>query len=199
LSLTPAWTSGIRARLPELPHCRRDRFVEQYALSPYDADLLTASRATADYYEEATRLFPNPKTVANWLTGELFRLLNAAELEIAESRVSPRGLADLLGLVDRGVISTRAAKDVLEEMFQTGAPANQVVEARGLSQISDAAALGRLVDEAIAANPKSVADFRAGKAQALGFLVGQIMKASRGKANPAVVNTLLRERIDTTG
>jgi aspartyl-tRNA(Asn)/glutamyl-tRNA(Gln) amidotransferase subunit B len=196
LSLTPAWTANIRARLPELPRARRRRFVDQYSLSPYDAELLTVSRATADYYEEAVRHFDRPKLIANWMTGELFRLLNASNLEIGNSKVSPVGLADLVKLIDSGTISTRAAKDVFERMFQTGEPANKVVEAMGLTQISDAAALERLVDEAIVANPKSVEDYKAGKAQALGFLVGQVMKASRGKANPGLVNSLLRARLD---
>ncbi len=196
LALTPQWTARIRMQLPELPSARRRRFVDQYGLSPYDAELLTASRATADYFEETVRLFDRPKTVANWMTGELFRLLNASGLGIESSKVSPPGLASLLKLIDEGTISIRAAKDVFERMFQTGESANQVVEALGLRQISDAAALEHLVDQAIASNPKSVEDYRAGKVQALGFLVGQVMKASRGKANPAVVNSLLRARLD---
>ncbi|HVC33961.1 MAG TPA: Asp-tRNA(Asn)/Glu-tRNA(Gln) amidotransferase subunit GatB [Chloroflexota bacterium] len=196
LSLTPAWTAGLRQQLPELPEARRRRLVEQYGLSPYDVELLTASRATADYYEEAVRLFDRPKPVANWLTGELFRLLNAVNLQIGDSKVAPVDLTELLRLIEGGTISARAAKDVFERMFQTGASANQVVEAMGLRQISDAAALERLVDAAIAANPKSVEDYKAGKAPALGFLVGQVMKASRGKANPALVNSLLRARLD---
>jgi len=199
LSLTLAWVAEVRTRLPELPAQRRQRFQEEYALSPYDAEVLTGSRATGDYFEEAVKLFPQPKVVANWLTGELFRLLNANNLDITESRVGPADLAGLLTLIDKGTISGRAAKEVFEEMFQSGAPANEIVARKGLSQISDAASLERLVEEAIAANPKSVADFRAGKGQAVGFLVGQVMKASRGKANPAVVNDLLRAKLDGAG
>lgn len=195
LSLTPKWTAGIRRQLPELPAARRERLVETYSLSPYDADLLTASRATADYFEEAVRLLDRPKPIANWMTGELFRLLNANNLEIGQSKVSPVGLTDLLRLIEDGTISGRAAKDVFEQMFRTGESPNQVVEAMGLRQISDASALEGLVDEALAKNPKSVEDFKAGKAQALGFLVGQVMKASRGKANPALVNSLLRAKL----
>ncbi len=195
LSLTPAWVAALRAQLPELPRQRAERFVTHYGLSPYDAELLTVTRPTADFFEQTVALFPQPKIVANWLTGELFRLLNASNLAIEASRVTPDALADLLRLVESGVVSGRAAKDVFEEMFQTGAPASQIVEARGLSQISDLGALERLVEEAIAANPKSVADYQAGKAQALGFLVGQVMKASRGKANPGLVNNLLRVRL----
>lgn len=199
LSLTPSWTAAVRAQLPELPAARRRRFVEAFALSHYDTELLTASRATADYYEEAVRQLDRPKLVANWMTGELFRLLNASNLDVGQSKVTPTGLVDLLQLIERGTISNRAAKDVFERMFQTGESANQVVQSMGLNQISDAAALKRLVDEAIAANPKSVEDFKAGKAQAVGFLVGQVMKASKGKANPALVNGLLRARLEPKG
>ena len=199
LSLTPSWVESIRQQMSELPTARRQRFETEYGLSPYDADLLTATRATADYFEEAVKLFPHPKQVANWLTGELFRLLNASNLEIGQAKVSPSGVAEVLKAVDTGVISGRAAKDVFEEMFRTGESANRIVEAKGLSQISDTAALDRLVDEAIAANPKSIADYRAGKPQALGFLVGQVMKASRGKANPGVVNGLLKAKLDQEG
>jgi aspartyl-tRNA(Asn)/glutamyl-tRNA(Gln) amidotransferase subunit B len=197
LSLPPSWTAAIRARLPELPAARRQRFAEQYGLSAYDVELLTASRAVGDYFEEVVRHFNRPKMVANWMTGELFRLLNAENLDISQARITPAGLAELLALIEQGTISARAAKDVFERMFRTGEPAARVVEDMGLTQISDAAALERLVDEAIAANPKSVADYRAGKTQALGFLVGQVMKASRGKANPGLVNALLRARLDS--
>ncbi|HLH73094.1 MAG TPA: Asp-tRNA(Asn)/Glu-tRNA(Gln) amidotransferase subunit GatB [Chloroflexota bacterium] len=199
LSLAPSWVASIRQQMPELPAARRQRFETQYGLSPYDAEVLTTTRATADYYEATVKLFDRPKQVANWLTGELFRLLNASNLEIGQSKVSPAGVADLLQLIEKGVISGRAAKDVFEEMFRTGESANRIIEAKGLTQISDAAALDRLVDEAIAANPKSVADYKSGKAQAIGFLVGQVMKASRGKANPGVVNDLLRAKLDQTG
>jgi aspartyl-tRNA(Asn)/glutamyl-tRNA(Gln) amidotransferase subunit B len=199
LSLSADWVAGVRKALPELPHARRERFVSALGLSPYDADLLTADRATAEYFEDTIRLFPNPKQVANWLTGELFRLLNADGRVIDDAPVRPVQLVELLRLIEKGAISNRAAKDVLDRMYRTGESAPVVVEALGLNQISDAAAIERLVDEAIAANPKSVADFRAGKPQAVGFLVGQVMKASRGKANPSVVNSLLTERLNAGG
>ena len=198
LSLTSAWTAALRARLPELPRERRDRFVEQLGLSAYDADLLTEDRATAEYFESVLRLDQPPKLVANWLTGELFRLLNAAGLAISQSPVSPEGLAGVLTRIQSGAISQRAAKDVFEAMFRTGGSAETVIEELGLDQISDTTSLERLVDEAIAANTKSVADYASGKAQALGFLVGQVMKASSGRANPGVVNDLLRKRLTGT-
>lgn len=196
LALTPDWVNRVRARLAELPAQRRARFIEQYALSPYDAEVLTGSRAIAEYFEEAARLCPQPKVVANWLTSELFRLLNARNQTISDSKVRPSDVADLLALIEKGTISARTAKEVFEEMFQTGASAADIVARKGLNQISDTAELERLVGEAVAANPKSVADYRAGKAQAIGFLVGQVMKASQGKANPGVVNDLLRAKLD---
>lgn len=197
LSLTEAWVAELRQALPELPRDRRDRFVEVFGLSPYDAELLTAERATADFFEAVVDRFPNPKRVANWLTGEMFRLLNSAGESISQTRVAPDHLADLLQLIESGTISNRAAKDVFDRMFATGASAGAVVEQLGLDQISDSDSLERLVDDALAANPKSVADFRAGRPQAIGFLVGQVMKASHGKANPTVVNSLLRARLLT--
>jgi aspartyl-tRNA(Asn)/glutamyl-tRNA(Gln) amidotransferase subunit B len=192
---TPAWTDELRRTLPELPRARRDRFVTDLGLSAYDADVITEERVTADYFEATLRGAPQAKLAANWLTGELFRLLNGAGVTIAQSPISPDDLAGLLAQISGGAISQRAAKDVFETMFRTGATAAVVIESMGLAQISDTAALERLVDEAIAANPKSVADVSAGKPQALGFLVGQVMKTSRGKANPGVVNDLLKARL----
>ena len=198
LSLIPTWVESVRQQMPELPDARRKRFADEFALSPYDAEVLTTTRATADFFEEAVRLFAQPKMVANWMTGELFRLLNATNTDIVDSKITPLSLTDLLTLIDKGVVSQRAAKDVFEQMFGTGESANQIVEKMGLTQISDTAALVQLVKDAIAANPKSVADYQAGKPQAVGFLVGQVMKASRGKANPAMVNSLLKAELDRT-
>jgi aspartyl-tRNA(Asn)/glutamyl-tRNA(Gln) amidotransferase subunit B len=199
LSLTESWVAGVRQALPELPVQRRDRFMVSFGLSPYDAELLTGDRVTADFFEDVVRHYPQPKVVANWLTGELFRLLNADNRSIAQAPVSAAQLADLLRLIEAGVVSNRAAKDVFERMYRTGVSASELVESLGLNQISDAAAIEGLIDEAIAANPKSVADYRAGKPQAIGFLVGQVMKASRGKANPSVVNALLARRLNAGG
>jgi aspartyl-tRNA(Asn)/glutamyl-tRNA(Gln) amidotransferase subunit B len=195
LSLQASWVAQVRAQLPELPAQRRERFIAQYELSPYDATQLTVSRSTADYYEQAVRGLAKPKVVANWLTGELFRLLNQTGQTIEQTKLTPVLLVEVLGLIESGAVSNRAAKDVFEEVFRTGAPPARVVESLGLNQISDDSALEQLVDGAIQANPKSVADYAAGKPQALGFLVGQVMKASKGKANPGVVNALLRARL----
>ncbi len=192
------WVDEIRARLPELPDARRDRFISQYSLSRYDASVLVADRLVADYYEAAVAAASQAaaKTVANWVTGELFRLMKAAETDIEAVRVGPQALAELLALVEDGTLSISAAKTVLGDMFETGRPAAHIVKEKGLRQISDADELGRIVNEVLAANPKPVEEYLGGKEQALRFLVGQVMRATRGKANPRLVNDLLRETLD---
>lgn len=196
LALAPALVEDLRRRLPELPDARRTRFIAQYGLTPYDAELLTASREMAEYFERAAGLHPNAKTVANWMTGELFRLLNANNLELAAAKVTPELLAELLALVDRGELSVSAAKTVFEDVFASGRSPAEVVRERSLGQVSDADALRAVVRQVVAANPQAVADYRAGKKQAAGFLVGQVMKATKGAANPGVVNRVLSEVLD---
>ncbi len=190
------WVDRIRTDLPELPNQRRSRLVAQYGLSDYDAGLLTNSRPVADFYEDTVSLGANPKSVANWMSGELFRLLNSSGIDISQATTSPSDLAAIIELTASGKISQQAAKSVLEQNFRDGRDPNKLVEQLGLVQVSDEAALGSVIDEVVTSNPKSVADYRAGKRKALGFLVGQVMKATRGKANPKVVNGLLRERLD---
>jgi aspartyl-tRNA(Asn)/glutamyl-tRNA(Gln) amidotransferase subunit B len=187
----------IEHSLPELPDARRDRFVEQYGLSRYDALLLTADRAVAEFFESSVGGHGDAKTVCNWTTGEVFRLLKVKEKSLEESRLASDGLVELLTMVDKGTINTNTAKDVLEVMFDTGAAARTVVEERGLGQISDQDELSNIVNGVIAANPKPVADYLAGRKAAAGFLMGQVMKATRGKANPDVVRELLAERLGT--
>jgi aspartyl-tRNA(Asn)/glutamyl-tRNA(Gln) amidotransferase subunit B len=191
LALSPEWVENLKARLPELPDARLGRFVTQYGLSYYDASALTASRVSADYFEEAVDLGAGPKAVANWVLNDLLGHLNAAGQGLEASKVGPRALADLIRLVDSGAISSRMAKEVFEEMFQTGRPPAEIVSERGLSQISDEAAIEQAVDQVLAANASVAADYLGGKAQALGFLVGQVMKLTRGKANPGLVNRQL--------
>lgn len=193
--LSGAWVAEIRSRLPELPDARKQRFVEALGLSPYDAGVLTGSKAVADYFEAVAAMYPNPKVVSNWVSGELFRLLKAQNVEIQDVRVRPEDLAEMLNLIDKGTISGRMAKQVFEEMFTTGKSAAQIVAERGLAQISDREELETQVDQVLAANPQAVEDYRAGKRQAAGFLVGQVMKATKGKANPTVVNELLKARL----
>jgi len=198
LILSREWVEEIRARLPELPDAKLERFVREYGLSRYDAEVLVAERAVADYFEECAKAGAGrvePKAIANWVTGELFRLMKVQEVEIGQVEITPDKLAALIGLVQDGTISTTAAKDVFAEMFETGRAPDEIVRERGLAQISDEVELSRIVDEVIAANPEPVADYRAGKEQALRFLVGQVMRATRGKANPKAVNELLLEKL----
>jgi aspartyl-tRNA(Asn)/glutamyl-tRNA(Gln) amidotransferase subunit B len=196
LVFAPSWVEAMRARLPELPDARRDRFLADYGLSRYDANLLVADKAVADYFEQAVKAGrADPKAVANWIGGELFRLMKETGQEIGQVKVTPPALAEMLGLIAAGTISGKVAKDVFAEMFATGQRAPAIVAEKGLTQISDAAALAQVVAQVIAANPQAVADFQAGKETALRFLVGQVMKATKGQANPALANELLLQQL----
>ncbi|MCG0278032.1 MAG: Asp-tRNA(Asn)/Glu-tRNA(Gln) amidotransferase subunit GatB [Thermanaeromonas sp.] len=195
LAIGEEWIERVRSTLPELPDARRERLIKDYGLPEYDARVITGSKALADYFEKAVSLFPDPKQVSNWLMGDFMRLLNAKGLEPQEAPVPPENLAELLKLQQEGTISIRIAKEVLEEMFATGRGAREIVEAKGLTQITDVAQLTAIVEKVLAAHPKVVEDYRKGKEKALGFLVGQVMKETRGKANPNLVNQLLKERL----
>jgi aspartyl-tRNA(Asn)/glutamyl-tRNA(Gln) amidotransferase subunit B len=196
LIVEKAWVEEVRAALPELPAARKERFVRDYGLPEYDAWLLTSSPAIGDFLDAAVNLYPNPKTVSNWIMGDLMRCLNAAGLEIDNCPVTPEHLTGMLQLMDKGVISGKIAKTVFEEMFDTGKRAEEIVREKGLVQISDESELAGIIDKAIADNPQPLADYLAGKKKALGFFVGQIMKATKGKANPAVVNELLAQKLN---
>jgi aspartyl/glutamyl-tRNA(Asn/Gln) amidotransferase, B subunit len=191
----PAWVEDIRRGLPELPDARQARLMKDYGLSAYDAGAITASRAMADYFDATVAAGADAKAAANWLMGELSRQLNAVGREIDDCPVAPPQLAALIGLLAKGTISGKIAKTVFEEMWASGKDPAVIVKEKGLVQISDTGAIVEVVERVIAANPQSVADFRAGKERALGFLVGQIMKETKGRANPAVVNQLLREKM----
>ncbi len=192
----PAEVDRIRARLPELPAAKRQRFESEYGLGADAAETLTQSRSLATWFEEVARLSGNPRAAANWVVRDVIRLLGATGGEIESLGIGPAHLAELVRLVDDGTISVRTAPEVLEEAVATGAMPASIVQARGLGQVSDATALAAEVAAAIAANPRAVADYRNGKATALGFLVGAIMKATRGKGNPGLVNDLLRSALD---
>jgi aspartyl-tRNA(Asn)/glutamyl-tRNA(Gln) amidotransferase subunit B len=191
----PAWVVEIDAALPELPRARRQRFLAQYGLPAHDADLLTADRALADYYETAVGLHPNPRALANWIGSELLRELKGDPAAVAASPVGAGSLARLVALVDDGTISGKMAKDLFERMARTGEDPDTIVRREGLRQVADAEALAQVVDQVIAAHGTVVEDYRRGRKQAAGFLVGQVMKATGGKANPQVVNRLLAERL----
>jgi len=203
LILDRNWVEEIRARLPELPKARHDRFMSRYGLPIYDANLLTNSKALADYYEDCIKLISSTddsqfkrktKTVSNWLLGEFGRLLNATNSQISDTRISPRHLMDLLNLIDHGDLSGPAAKAAFEEMFHTGKQPGEIISEKGLTQISDAAEIREIAEQVIATNTQAVSDLKAGKQQALKFLVGQVMKATRGRANPSLVNKILMEK-----
>jgi aspartyl-tRNA(Asn)/glutamyl-tRNA(Gln) amidotransferase subunit B len=198
LSIRQSWIDEVKQGLPELPEARRDRFMAQYGLPLYDASLLIESKAMAEYFERCLKVCQpgQAKAVSNWLLGEFSRLLNASNGRIEDSRVGAAELCHLIDLVQKGSISGTSAKTVFEEMFNSGRNADSIVAERGLSQISDSSEIEKAVEQVIAANPQPVADYRAGKAQAIKFLVGQLMKATRGRANASQAQELLVKKIE---
>ncbi len=194
LEVAPEWVDALRVELPELPHARYHRFQEAYGLNAYSADVLTAERAVADYFEEAVRAAGervSPQTVANWVTGELFGLLNQAGVPITASPVSPQALADLLTRVRAGEINNNTGKRVLAEMFRSGKGAGEIIAAQGLAQVSDDALIAAWVDEVLEAHPDEVASYLNGKEGVANFLFGQVMRKARGQAAPQVVRKVL--------
>lgn len=185
----------VRGNLPELRDAKMARFANEYGLPEYDASLITASKPLADYYEQAVRTHNNPKAISNWIMTELLRRLKDAEAEVTEIPMQPEHLGQLVALLDDNILSGPMAKKVFAEMMETGKAPEAIVEAKGLKQVSDAGAIEALVDEAIAANPKAADDVRQGNKKAIGALVGYVMKASKGQANPAVVNQLLGKKL----
>jgi aspartyl-tRNA(Asn)/glutamyl-tRNA(Gln) amidotransferase subunit B len=195
ITVEQKWIDEINASLPELPDVKRERFVSEYGLSEYDADLLTSEKPLAQWFEAAVKSGGQPKAVANWIMGELTKLLNEENKSIEECRLKPEQLAGMLKLMDKGTISGKIAKTVFEEMYRTGKDAETIVKEKGLIQISDESEIEKAVDEVISKNPKEVERFKAGDEKLLGFFVGQIMKLTKGKANPQIVNELLRKKL----
>lgn len=191
--LSDEYINSIKESLPELPNVKKERYLKEYNLSLYDANILTMSIKTANYFENVVKKCNNPKMVANWIMGDFARLLNENDISIDESKISEENLANLIDLIDKGTISSKIAKTVFEEMFNTGKEAKQIVEEKGLVQISDEGAIKEIVEKVVENNPQSIIDYKAGRDRALGFLVGQVMKESKGKANPGLVNKLLLE------
>ncbi len=189
------WIAAVRATLPELPAAMQARFQRDYGVSAYDATVLTGSRALADYFEAAAKACGQGKLAANWVMGELSAALNKAELDIAQSPVSSAQLGALIARIQDGTLSGKLARQVFEGLWEGAGEVDAIIEARGLRQMSDSGELEKIVDDVLAANPKSVEEFRAGKEKAFNALVGQVMKASRGKANPAQVNDLLKAKL----
>lgn len=195
LKLEDEWIEGFRASLPELPAVRTKRFISDYGLPEYDAAILTASKGMADYFESSLKLFNQPKTVSNWVMGELMRELNNSGTDISASPVTPERLVSLLQMVDKGTISLKVAREIFPELYCSGKMPEQIVQEKGLTQVSDEGALAKIIEEVLSKNPGQVTQFKEGKQQVLGFLVGQVMKVSGGKANPGKVNELLRKKL----
>ncbi|MBI5057595.1 MAG: Asp-tRNA(Asn)/Glu-tRNA(Gln) amidotransferase subunit GatB [Nitrospirae bacterium] len=189
------WIEQIKSQLVELPDPRRQRFISQHGLPEQDAELLTSERSIAEWFEQAVTLGGEPKAVSNWMMGELMRLLNEEGKQIEESALKPGQLVGLLKLIDKNIISGKIAKTVFEEIYKTGKDAEVIVKEKGLVQVSDESEIEKVIDEVIANNPKEVERFKSGEEKLLGFFAGQIMKATKGKANPKIVNELLRKKL----
>ena len=195
LRVSENWLEEVKTDMPELPAQKRARFVETYGLRDYDAQALTQTRAIAEYYETAASVSADPRAAANWVMGDLSGALNTAGKDITGSPISAANLGELVGLIRKKEISGKLAKEIFPKMFASGEAPRVIMEREGLTQISDTGALEKIIDEVIAGNPKQVEQYKSGKAAVVGFLVGQVMKASRGQANPADVNELLRKKL----
>ncbi|MCX8110783.1 MAG: Asp-tRNA(Asn)/Glu-tRNA(Gln) amidotransferase subunit GatB [Syntrophorhabdaceae bacterium] len=195
LTIEDEWINDIKGRLPELPFEKIERFLEEYGLPRYDVEILVSDKSLASYFEDTVRLFPEPKTVSNWILTELLRELKARNLEAKDAPISPANLAELLTLIKNETISIKIGKEIFPELCSTGVSPDKLVKDKGLVQISDEAAIAQKIEEVIARFPKEVAEFKAGKEKLLGFFVGQVMKETKGKANPKLLNELLLKRL----
>jgi aspartyl-tRNA(Asn)/glutamyl-tRNA(Gln) amidotransferase subunit B len=195
IRINEKWIEEIRKTLPELPAEKRERFIRQYGIPEYDAEILTLTKPLSAYYEEAISLFPEPKTVSNWMMGELLRELKRDEREIDQCPVTSQHLAEMLQMVKKGTISGKIAKDVFEEMYRTGEHPTKIVKERGWTQILDEAEIERAIQRVMETNPKLVEDYQKGKEKLFGFFVGEVMKETQGKANPKLLNELLKKKL----
>ncbi|MSV32704.1 MAG: Asp-tRNA(Asn)/Glu-tRNA(Gln) amidotransferase GatCAB subunit B, partial [Bryobacterales bacterium] len=195
LRIGAEWLARVVSEMPELPQAKRARFPTEYGLRPYDADVLTFTRENAEFYEQAATASKDPKAVANWVMGDLAAMLKSTGKEIADSPIPPRHIAELVDLIGTGELSGKLAKEIFPKMFETGDAPKAIMEREGLKQISDTGALEKIIDDVIANNPKQVEQYKGGKTTVIGFLVGAVMKASRGQANPAAVNQLMAEKL----
>jgi len=189
------WVGAVKALLPELPDTKKERFIREYGIPEYDAEVLTSSKPLANYYEACLRVYEKPKTVSNWIMSELLRELKRDEREIEDCPVPAQNLAHLLNLIEEGLISGKIAKSVFEEMYRTGKKADEIVKEKGWVQVTDTSAIEKTVDEILTKNPKEVEEYKKGKEKLFGFFVGQVMKATQGKANPQIVNELLKKKL----
>jgi aspartyl-tRNA(Asn)/glutamyl-tRNA(Gln) amidotransferase subunit B len=193
LYIDDAWKARVQASIPELPDARKKRYVDEYSLPSYDANVITSSIKLADFFEESLNYTKDAKAVSNWIMGDLLGFLNANNLELEQVKITGKGLGEMIGLIEKGTISSKIAKTVFKAMLETGKEPQTIVEEQGLVQISDEGAIKAVVEQIVANNPQSVADFKAGKDKAVGFLVGQVMKETKGKANPGLVNKLIMD------
>jgi aspartyl-tRNA(Asn)/glutamyl-tRNA(Gln) amidotransferase subunit B len=191
----PEWIAAIKAGLPELPDTKKERFIREYGIPEYDAEVLTSSKPLANYYEACLQVYAKPKIVSNWIMSELLRELKRDEREIEDCPVPAQNLAEMLKLIDEGLISGKIAKSVFEEMYRTGKKAEEVVKEKGWVQVTDTSAIEKSIEEILAKNPKEVEEYKKGKEKLFGFFVGQVMKATQGKANPQLVNELLKKKL----
>lgn len=195
MQFSDEWIEGLRAQIPELPMEKIIRFEKDYGISIVDAEILTDSPELADFYDNCAKCAKDPKAVANWIIGEFLRLLNATGSSIKDTKLTPSHICGMLELIDKGTINKNIAKTVFEDMFNTGKTAEVIVKEKGLEQVTDTGAIEAAVDKIIAANPGEAERFKAGEEKLIGFFVGQVMKESKGKANPGVVNKLLKEKL----
>jgi aspartyl-tRNA(Asn)/glutamyl-tRNA(Gln) amidotransferase subunit B len=195
LRIDEKWVEEIRKGLPELPDEKKERFVRQYQIPEYDAEILTSSKPLSGYYEKTVKSFNEPKIVSNWVMGDLLRELKRDEKEIDQCRVTPKHLAEMLQMIKKGTISGKIAKEVFEEMYQTGASPEDIVKEKGWTQILDEREIEKAIEKAMEAHPKQVEDYRKGKEKLFGFFVGEVMKQTQGKANPKLVNELLKKKL----
>jgi len=194
-TIAGTFVERVRESLPELPEIRRMRFIKDFGLSTYEAELLSRERRTADFFEETQGLCRSPKAVANWIMGDISRILNERHMELSETKLAAVNLSDMIKLIENGTISSKIAKSLIEEMMESGEAPGEIISKKGLTQISDESALEGIIDRVIKENQKSVTDYKNGKKNALGYMVGQVMKATAGKANPKLVNELLHSKL----
>jgi aspartyl-tRNA(Asn)/glutamyl-tRNA(Gln) amidotransferase subunit B len=190
-----SWIDEIKQSVGELPDAKREKYISELNMSAQDADLLTAEKSVAEWFEQTVELGGDPKSAGNWIKGDLARLLNEENRQIDECPVTPKHLVDMLALIDKGTISGKIAKTVFEEMHKTGNDAETIVKDKGLVQVSDQSEIEKIVDDILAASPGEVERFKGGEAKLMGFFVGQVMKQTKGKANPKIVNELLRNKL----
>ncbi len=197
MEIDPGWRASMLSSVPELPLARRDRFIRDYAIPLYDAEILTEERSLADYYEAAVAAYGGePKSVSNWLMNDVLRMLRESGLRAAQLKILPAHLAEIIQLLDEKAINTPTAKDLLEKVQASGDSPRVIVEREGLAQVSDSGALESIIDQVILENPDQVATYRGGKSTVIGWFVGQVMKNSGGKANPQMVKDLLESKLE---